>query len=530
MEFSVVAGLLLGALTLLWRLLRIGKRPSSYPPGPPTIPILGNLHLFPKKDIHKKLQEWAVEYGPIYSLMMGTQVLIVLSSDTAVKDLMDRRSAIYSSRPDAYIGDVASGHLRVVLIKYGPQLRMIRRMFSGLLNLAKSRSYLPYQMLENKQMLNEFLDHPNDFLSHIRRYSFSITTSFTYGWRTPTSDTDDLKELFENLEEFAQLTNTGGAGLADALPIIRWLPDILLPTRKRAKELYSREHPFFLRHWMNAKNSSTPCFCVNLAKLQKAEGFSDEQAAYISGILLEGGADTTSNTLYGFMQAMILFPDVQKRAKEEIDRVVGSKRLPVWEDAGNLQYIRGVVKEILRWMPTTPTGAIPHAVTQNDEYMGYLIPKGAGILNNVYSIHMNPERYPEPRVFDPTRYSKDFLSLADSANSPDPADRDVFTFGAGRRICPGMNVAEMNLFIAIAGILWAFDIEAERDAEGNLEIPDPEKLTQGFVVMPEPYRARIRPRSVERAEFIRREWRDAQELLDPDTKQWKKTDGELEGN
>lgn len=71
---------------------------------------------FPSRDIHKQLQKWAAEYGPIYSLMMGTQVLIVLSSDVVVKDLMDKRSAIYSSRPDAYIGDIASGYLRVGLM------------------------------------------------------------------------------------------------------------------------------------------------------------------------------------------------------------------------------------------------------------------------------------------------------------------------------------------------------------------------------------------------------------------------------
>jgi cytochrome P450 len=80
---------------------------------------------------------------------------------------------------------------------------------------------------------------------------------------------------------------------------------------------------------------------------------SDDQAAYISGTLLEAGSDTTSSTLYGFFQAMVLFPEVQKKAQEELDRVIGKDRLPEMEDMDSLQYIRGCMKECLRWMPTT---------------------------------------------------------------------------------------------------------------------------------------------------------------------------------
>jgi hypothetical protein len=59
-------------------------------------------------------------YSPIYSLILGTRTYVVLSSDTAVKDLLDKRANIYSSRPDMYMGqDVASGGLRlVVMVSY----------------------------------------------------------------------------------------------------------------------------------------------------------------------------------------------------------------------------------------------------------------------------------------------------------------------------------------------------------------------------------------------------------------------------
>jgi cytochrome P450 len=103
--------------------------------------------------------------------MIGTKTLIVLSSDQAVKDLMDKNSNIYSSRPDLYVvSDLISGGYRMLFMKYAQQWRMIRKMIHSLLNVQAARTYVPYQDLENKQMLNDLLDTPDDFVNHMRRY------------------------------------------------------------------------------------------------------------------------------------------------------------------------------------------------------------------------------------------------------------------------------------------------------------------------------------------------------------------------
>jgi len=293
-----------------------------------------------------------------------------------------------------------------------------------------------------------------------------------------------MKQLFDGFNEFAVINQTGTAALIDFFPPLRWLPNFILPTQARARKLHEEEKKLYVGHWLNAKESikngtARPCFCVNMAKIQEKEGFSDDQAGYVSGTLLEAGSDTTSSTLYGFVLAMVVFPEVQRKAQEQIDRVVGSSPLPIMEDEPNLQYIRGCVKETLRWMPTTILGAVPHAVSKDDEYMGYLIPKGAGVLNNVYTIHMDPERHPDPRCVDPDRYSDDFQTAADAASNPEASKRDHFTFGAGRRICQGMHVAERSLFLGMSRILWAFNIEPATDKDGNKIIPDTDKYTQG---------------------------------------------------
>ncbi|CAP85923.1 hypothetical protein E8E15_004471 [Penicillium rubens] len=515
------------SVVLLSRILRIGHRPKNYPPGPPTWPILGNIHQMPSQDAHLQFEKWAREYGPIYSLMLGTKCLIVLSSDEAVKELLDKRSGIYSHRPELYIGQIlCSGDLRMLMMGYGPTWRGFRKMVHGLLNVTTSKKYLPYQMLENRQMLYQLLTEPEGFLKHIRRYSNALTTTMVFGWRTPTYEDEKMMQLFNGFSEFADLNQTGTAAIIDFFPWLRKLPEFLLPAQQKAKDLHKKEKALYLSHWLRAKeeveqNTIKPCFCAGMYKAQKEDGFSDDQAAYISGTLLEAGSDTTSSTLYAFVQAMLLYPDIQRKAQEEIERVVGSGRLPVMEDLSELQYVRGCMKETVRWMPTTILGAVPHAVTQDDEYKGYFIPKGAGVMNNVWGIHMDPARHPNPRVFNPDRYHDDYQSFGEAAANPDPAKRDVFTFGAGRRICPGMHVAERSLFLGMSRILWAFDIAPETDAAGSLILPDPDRLTQGFVCMPEEFPARITSRSKERADLVVREWKEAEgECLDPETRQW----------
>ncbi|UZP43300.1 hypothetical protein NXS19_011116 [Fusarium pseudograminearum] len=518
--------LALGAV--LVRLLFTGRRPKGYPPGPPTIPVLGNIHLMPKRDAHLQFRRWADEYGPVYSLILGTKSFIVLSSAQAVKDLLDKKSALYSDRQEMYVGQVlGSGGLRLLMMGYGQTWRSFRKLVHSLLNVTAAKSYVPYQDLENKQMLYELVTQPDQFLQSIRRYSNALTTTMVFGWRSPVYQDPKLMQLFDGFADFAEINQTGIAALLDSFPILRRLPDFLLPVQKKAKELHKKEKDLYLSHWLKAKQDIAngtikPCFCVGLAEAQEKNKFDDDQAAYISGTLLEAGSDTTSSTLYAFVQAMLLNPDVQRKAQDEIDKVVGNARMPHMDDESSLQYIRACMKETLRWMPTTILGAVPHAVTQDDIYNGYLIPKGAGVLNNVWGIHMDPERYPNPRQFNPERYLDDFQSLADAAANPDASKRDQFTFGAGRRICPGIHVAERSLFLGMSRILWAFNIEPVLDDMGRPILPDPDKLTQGFVCMPEEFPAKIVPRSMEKRDLVVESWMNAEkESLDPVTKQWR---------
>lgn len=133
---------------------------------------------------------------------------------------------------------------------------------------------------------------------------------------------------------------------------------------------------------------------------------------------------------------------------------------------------------------------------------------------------MDPKRHPDPRRFDPTRYAHDNQTAAEAANNPDATKRDQFIFGAGRRLCQGMHIAERSLFLAIARLLWGFDFHRARDANDREVVPDAHDLTEGMFVLPNPFLARIVPRDENKIVQVKAEWSKMQDLLDED-QQWK---------
>jgi len=209
-----------------------------------------------------------------------------------------------------------------------------------------------------------------------------------------------------------------------------------------------------------------------------------------------GGIDTTTAAIQSFVLAMVLYPDVQKRAQEEMDSVIGHGHLPQFGDEDALPYLKAVLHEVLRWNPLAPLG-VPHRLTENDVYNGYFIPAGSMVFYNSWAILQNPETYPEPSKFKPERFL-------------DPAARPPYPeagFGFGRRKCPGRHFALEVVWITIASMVAAFDFLPATDADGRPAPPAPE-----FVMLvasgPKPFKCTIRPRSSAAREAVLAELHD----------------------
>jgi cytochrome P450 len=157
--------------------------------------------------------------------------------------------------------------------------------------------------------------------------------------------------------------------------------------RAHGQRVFEQDSQVYLDLWNRLKRETDAgiardCFTKTFYLNDPAKsGIDDLAAAYTCGGLIEAGSETTGTTLNNFVLCMVLFPDAQRKAQEELDRVVGSERLPTWDDEEKLPYTRGLIKEVLRWRPVNKFG-MPHATSEDDWYQGYFIPKGSvAVLN-----------------------------------------------------------------------------------------------------------------------------------------------------
>lgn len=184
---------------------------------------------------------------------------------------------------------------------------------------------------------------------------------------------------------------------------------------------------------------------------------------------------------------MLLYPDAQRRAQEELDRVLGIDRLPDFSDEKSLPYITAILKETLRWHPIEPVVA-PHMLTVDDEYKGYRLPASSLVVGNAWAMLHDENTYPDPAPFKPERFLTPDGEL-------DPAVRDPeLAFGFGRRICPGRHMARSSMWITMASILSTFDITKPIDKFGNVVEPTGEYNT-GLISAPLPFECVFKPRS-----------------------------------
>ena len=223
--------------------------------------------------------------------------------------------------------------------------------------------------------------------------------------------------------------------------------------------------------------------------------------------MIEAGSETTSSSLNTAIKYLAKYPAVQAKAHEELSAIVGDMRSPTFEDEQSLPYIRAMVKEVLRIRPVTNIGT-PHYTTADVVYNDYFIPKGTVVTISQYAIHFDPSRYQDAEEFIPERYVDHTLKAGAYSGHPDPYARDHFGFGAGRRVCPGMHLAENSLYITLAKILWAFEIRPAIGMNGQEEDIDVSDAAyeDGANTLPRPFKIRFVVRNLQRERVLEEEW------------------------
>ncbi|KAF8909745.1 cytochrome P450 [Gymnopilus junonius] len=453
---------------IIRKVLNRYPRLSALPPGPAGFPIFGNAFQVPVKMPWFKFTKWAEEFGPIFSLNMAGHPIIVVNMFKAAHDLVDRRSDIYSDRPRFII----SGEIF--------KLRKLRRASHEGLN---SRAIEKYQHILTREVaLATFqtLNSPDAWVSHINRACASVILSTVYGW-PPLIDKDG--PLVEEIHAMGAKITEGvvpGAYLVDIIPALEYLPPWAAKWKREGIKWH--QHIMKVLEGFNAevetkmlKGQSPECFVSDLITTKGRHELTDKEAAWLAGIIFLAGPEALAQTLLYFILAMILYPNVMRKAQAELDDVVGRGRIPTFEDQKKLPYIEAVVRETLRWRPPAPMG-VPRNATEDHWYDGYLIPKGATVISNIWDSKI----FLDFDDFRPDRFLDGIPEYTRSAGHT--------SFGFGKRICVGNDFANQMLYMTVVTILWASNIEKALDSGGKPIIPSKHDFVEaGIAVGPAPF-------------------------------------------
>ncbi|KIL00286.1 hypothetical protein PAXRUDRAFT_821829 [Paxillus rubicundulus Ve08.2h10] len=479
------------------------KNPAPFPPGPKGFPLVGNLADMPSVKPWLAFTEWGQKYGDIsHAEVLGQHIIVLNNVKTAV-ELLDKKSASYSDRPVLPMGGELVGWKNtLVLLPYGDRFREYRKNFARVIgSRAAMDTYHPVEEMETHRFLQRVLAKPAELSQHVRHTAGAIILRISHGYYVKENQDPFVDLADKAVDQFSASTSTG-AFMVDVIPALQhvpsWVPGAAF--KLKAKEWRATleqmvQQPYqFVKDQM-AAGTAPESFVSNLLQGRTLSQEEDHIVKWSAASLYGGGADTTVSAIYSLFLALTLFPDVQKKVQAEIDAVIGPDRLPTFADRDSLPYVEALAKEVMRWHTVTPL-AVPHRATEDDIHNGYFIPKGSLLLPNIWFMLHDPRTYVNPNEFNPDRF------LTRDGKEPETDPRTI-CFGFGRRICPGMHLADASVWISIAMSVAVFDVS--KVVENGVEITPEIDPTTGTISHPKPFKCSIKPRSAKALELIQQD-------------------------
>ncbi|CAI0424635.1 unnamed protein product [Linum tenue] len=434
------------------------RRRPNLPPSPPSLPFIGHLHLL-KLPLHRTLQTLSTNHGPIFSLALGARNVVVVSSPALAEECLQQNGVVFANRPHSFLGFkiFAYNYTSIGAAPYGPHWRNLRRLSAvELLSAARLNSFL--HMIAGKRYFGGATEGRGE-------------------------EGEEFKELMREVFELSATSNP-----VDFLPVLKWVDFSGL--EKRMWRAHQRMDRFFQslidehRSKMQEEEedgvgSSRKTMIDTMLILQgsEPETYSDDIIKGHVMSLILAGTDTTAATIEWGMSLLLNHPEILDKARAEIDNAVGNSRLVQESDCIDLPYLQCIIKETFRLYPVGPL-LIPHQSSEDCTVGGYFVSKETMLFVNTWAIHRDPTVWEDPTRFWPERHSE-------AEGNP----YRLLPFGAGRRSCPGIALANRAVSVALGTLIQCF--EWKRAGEEILDMTEGPGLSMPKLV---PLEALCKPR------------------------------------
>ncbi|KAL4202598.1 hypothetical protein AMTRI_Chr02g264440 [Amborella trichopoda] len=441
-----------------WAGKPIGKRRI---PGPRGLPVLGSLVQLSYGLSHHKLAEMAAHYNAkkLMALSLGTSPLVVTSDPDVAHELLS--SAFFADRPLKQAAHHMMFDRAIGFAPSGPYWRLLRKvswthLFSQRSIKAQAQARkLGVQRLMSNIMHEARIEASVCLRKHLQEAAFYDIMHCVFGDRVEV-DSKEALELREMVEEGYELL--GRFDWCDHLPWLR--PMDPLRIRHRSQGLSSR-----VREWIGRVvkrctievdvESENPGFVHVLLSLSREEKLGDEDVIAVIWELFFRGTDTSALLAEWATAEIILNPHVQSTLQSELDLVVGPTRGVHHDDLPHLKYLQSIIKETLRVHPPGPLLSWARLCTQDTELRsGLLVPKGSMAMVNMWAIMRDPHMWDLPERFEPKRF---LTEISGRVMDVKGSDTRVAPFGAGRRVCPGREVAMESVSLWVGEMFRRFE-------------------------------------------------------------------------
>ncbi|KAH6765421.1 cytochrome P450 [Perilla frutescens var. hirtella] len=449
------------------------------------LPIIGHLHLFGRKQLlHKTLAAMADKYGPVFTVKLGSQENMVVSSWETAKECFTTLDKVFADRPNLTVTRLlAYNGAMFGLAPYGPYWRQMRKIAT-------------LELLSHRRI---------DMMSHVRASELHASLKQLYDlWAD--GGTVDMKQWFGDLTMNTSVRMIGGkrfndAGssegrsrrrdlirdflncfgvfvLSDAIPSLAWLD---LQGHERNMKRLGKELDDIVGEWLEehkekrktTKYKSTVVdddeeeeedFMDAMLKIMEGADFPQFEADTITKAtclnLVLAGSDAIMVTLTWALSLLLNNPNGLKKAQEEVDAHISKDRHVNDSDIKNLVYLEAVVKETFRLYPAGPIIGFHSALEDCTLSTGHHIPSGTRLLVNIWKIQHDEKIWPEPLEFRPERFMTSHKDIDMRGQN-----FELIPFGSGRRSCPGTSLALQMIHLTLASLLHCFEFAKASDVD-----------------------------------------------------------------